>query len=317
MGFNGESARTAVGSRSPVCSDAIMPFTRIDGTISILGSAPDGDSVHFTPLRPDAWKTAHLKVRANAAGRVQLRLDAIDALETHYTPPGGGLGVLHQPLPLAHAAAERLLDLLGFSNVVRAPDERVMGATPSSVAATVMTKGVDVNGRCIALLYPGGADVPGADGGSVRLEASALASSANLVLLEEGLVYPTFYSGLYVDLRAAFTEASTTARNASRGVWPEDRTVSGVAVTGLATLSDQAVLLPKLFRRLAEYLTLGGPPSVAAPDLSGFLAFLDAHGDRVLVLSQGQVTGFASVVSVEGDVVRLTQLPESLVFFEA
>ena len=40
--------------------------------------------------------------------------DAIDALETHYGNPR-----THQPLGLAHAAADELLTWLGFANVVR------------------------------------------------------------------------------------------------------------------------------------------------------------------------------------------------------
>src|SRR4051794_4025192 len=123
-----------------------MPFTRIDGTIAVVGAAPDGDSVHFTPLRADAWSAAHLRVRANAHGAVQLRLDAIDALETHYSPPGGG-AVVHQPLALAHAAADRLLALLGFTNAPRGPDERVVSSVPASVPATVLTNGADIHGR--------------------------------------------------------------------------------------------------------------------------------------------------------------------------
>jgi hypothetical protein len=68
--------------------------------------------------------------RSNAmvAGAAQLRLDAIDALETHYGTPR-----THQPLGLAHAAAAELLDWLGFSNVVRAQDETVTSSTPDAV----------------------------------------------------------------------------------------------------------------------------------------------------------------------------------------
>jgi hypothetical protein len=42
------------------------------------------------------------------------------ALQTHYGNPR-----THQPLALAYAAAEELLNWLGFINVVRAQDETV------------------------------------------------------------------------------------------------------------------------------------------------------------------------------------------------
>jgi hypothetical protein len=64
----------------------------------VVGSEPDGDSVHFTPDNPDAFTTLHIAARLGPGGRVQLRFDAIDALETHYTPTGHGQHPHHQPL---------------------------------------------------------------------------------------------------------------------------------------------------------------------------------------------------------------------------
>jgi aryl-alcohol dehydrogenase-like predicted oxidoreductase len=72
-------------------------------------------------------------VKRNASGAAQLRLDAIDALQTHYGTPR-----THQPLALAlaHVVADELLDWLGFSNVVRAQDETVTACTPETVAGS-------------------------------------------------------------------------------------------------------------------------------------------------------------------------------------
>ncbi|MDA0807917.1 MAG: hypothetical protein O2983_02225 [Planctomycetota bacterium] len=47
--------------------------------------------------------------------RAQLRLEAIDALETHYRAGGK---TWHQPKELANAATDRLLELVGIKNVV-------------------------------------------------------------------------------------------------------------------------------------------------------------------------------------------------------
>ena len=91
-----------------------MPMTVIKGEYRVLGAAPDGDSIRFYPDAADAWKRAGLRVRANAAGGAQLRLEGIDALETHYTPTVGDLRNLHQPHDLGRAAAAELLRLLGF-----------------------------------------------------------------------------------------------------------------------------------------------------------------------------------------------------------
>src|SRR4051794_18886590 len=95
-----------------------MPLALVTGTYRITGASPDGDSIRFYPSNPQVWASTGIKVKANAGGGVQLRLDAIDALETHYTPPHAASG-WHQPAALGGGAASALLDLIGFTDVVR------------------------------------------------------------------------------------------------------------------------------------------------------------------------------------------------------
>src|SRR5438477_10224964 len=87
-----------------------MPLNLIKSEYRITPSQPDRDSVHFYANDPDAFHTLNLAAHMNSSGGVQLRLDAIDALETHYTPRVRGSFLQHQPLGLAHAAGERLLE---------------------------------------------------------------------------------------------------------------------------------------------------------------------------------------------------------------
>jgi hypothetical protein len=84
-------------------------------------------------------------------------------------------------------------------------------------------------------------------------------------------------------------------------------------VADLATLTDEVVVLPKLFRRLVDYLQLNG----GDPALDGFSAYLAQRGDPLFILSTGHYTGFDYVVKVTGQAVRLTTAPEDLVFQEA
>src|SRR4051794_14343994 len=95
-----------------------MPLSMITGNYKIIGASPDGDSIRFYPNDPTVWARAGIMVRANAGGGVQLRLDAVDALETHYTPPGAHIP-WHQPADLGGGASTALLDLLGFTDVIR------------------------------------------------------------------------------------------------------------------------------------------------------------------------------------------------------
>jgi hypothetical protein len=116
-----------------------MPMLCLGGTYRIVDTEPDGDSIRFYPEDPALWERVpgvH-KVRTNATGGAQLRLDAIDALETHYSPPGSG--PLHQPLDLAHQARDELVRWLGFRGVQR-DGEKVTAATPNALAGYVLTQ---------------------------------------------------------------------------------------------------------------------------------------------------------------------------------
>src|SRR3954447_5057102 len=81
-----------------------MPMTLVKGNYRIVGASPDGDSVRFYPQYPALWAAAGIPVRTNSTGGVQLRLDAIDALETHYTPPHAR-SPWRQPAALGDGAA--------------------------------------------------------------------------------------------------------------------------------------------------------------------------------------------------------------------
>jgi endonuclease YncB( thermonuclease family) len=287
-----------------------MPMTLIKGEYRVVGAAPDGDSIRFYPDAADAWERAGLNVRPNAAGGAQLRLEGIDALETHYTPAVGDLRNLHQPHDLGRAAAAELLRLLGFEEVVRRDDEVVTSATPATRLGHIYTRFADKYGRAVAFAYAGTTDQP--DLAAVFLDAAALAGSVNQQLLASGLEYPTYYSKLFVDLRAALNGAVEEARAAGRGVWPDDVTMKGVTVDSLATLTDVAVVLPKLFRRLVDYLSINN----GDVSLAGLPAYLASRDDRLVVVSTGQITGFDNVLVVDGQTVRMTRPPEDLVFIE-
>ena len=108
------------------------------------------------------------------------------------------------------------------------------------------------------------------------------------------------------------TKQALAAREAQKGVWAADRTQKGAAVKTLASLTDDDVLLPKLFRRLVDYLAL----NAGDVSLAGFPAYLAQRADPVFILSTGHYTGFDFVVAVKGQTVRLTTEPEDLVFQE-
>ncbi|SES75302.1 thermonuclease family protein [Geodermatophilus poikilotrophus] len=289
-----------------------MPLTLLRGQFRIVGTSPDGDSIRFYPADPGIWARARIEVRANAHGGVQLRLDAVDALETHYTPRSSPHTWRQNP-QVGNGAAAALLELLGFGDVVRDEQETVTAATPSARPGAILTRFADKYGRAVAMVFADGQQPAGDDGAPVFLDAVGLRTSVNSRLLEAGWAYPTFYSRLYHDLRDALAEGARTSRDAGRGVWAADSTNAGFELRSREQLTTELVLLPKLFRRLADYLALDNTGGV---DLGGFVAFLAAWPDRLFTVPDGQSTNLDTFVEVHGQHLRLTRPPERLVFLE-
>lgn len=131
-----------------------MPSTAISGNYRLLGASPDGDSIRFYPTDPTAFAAGGLNVQTNSTGGAQLRLDAIDALETHYTPRSAP-HPWHQPAALGDGAADALLQQLGFSDVQR--DERgyVTASTPAERPGYILTRFGDKYGRAVAFAFAG------------------------------------------------------------------------------------------------------------------------------------------------------------------
>lgn len=289
-----------------------MTMTYIKGTFRIAGTSPDGDSVRFYPDDPDIWSRSGIRAKANSSGGVQLRLDAIDSLETHYTPPHGKLW--RQPAALGDGAAGALLELLGFTDVTRDDQGTVTTATPAETPGYIFSNFADKYGRAVATAYPGRRRGRTADGATVYLQPAEVLRSVNAQLLADGWVYPTFYSQLYVDIREQLTQLAIDARNANKGVWAEDSTLDGFRLSSRKQLTDELVILPKLFRRLAEYLSLDESGKVS---LSRFSEFLTAHNDRLYTVPAGQATSFATLVDRTGQTLKLTLPPEQIIFIEA
>ncbi|MGW0769407.1 nuclease [Streptomyces sp. NPDC002676] len=279
-------------------------MTLIQGKFRLKNTQPDGDTVHFVADNPNDWKLVGGRhpVNATATGEAKLRFEAIDALETHYAGE-------HQPLQFGHAASAELLTFLGFNDVQRKPDETVTASTPETTPGYVLTSGGDIHNRAVAFVGRGAP--PAASGTAVTVDVPLLRQTANHHLTSLGLVYPTFYTGLFRDLREELTSVALSARTAHQGLWQEDVTTSGFKVSDLATITDNVVILPKLFRRLVDYMHLGMP-------VSCFPAYLAGKEDMLTVLSTGErLVGLHHVVTVtNGHTVRMTHPVEDLLFDE-
>jgi hypothetical protein len=181
-----------------------MSYTVLQGAFVIRypdqprqGPEPDGDTVKFLPDTPTLVetlpRTSGRAPRINARG-ISVRLEAIDALETHFAEA-------HQELLGANAARDGLLAQLGFTGVVFWPDlpNKVRAADQDSVRGHVLSNGIDSNGRMIGFVYTGDAGL--ADGAQVFLDDPIVEQSVNAQLLATGQVYPAFYGSMPASLR--------------------------------------------------------------------------------------------------------------------
>jgi endonuclease YncB( thermonuclease family) len=283
-----------------------MPFILIKGTFHVAGGSPDGDSIHFNATDPSLFKQVQGHVGITN-GHAQLRVEGIDALETHWTAPGKGGGTFHQPHKWAAKARDRLIDFVGIRNVTwNAAGTRIASADDGT-EGFILCRAADKFKRPVSFVYAGATDK--GDGASVTLDLALLKKSYNHHALEEGLAYPTFYRGLFFDLRQELTRASHSARTAKKGLWPDDMTNAGFDATDVTAMQEQVVILPKLFRRIALELSQTG-------SATGFKKAMIASKEAVFDLVDQNFTHFDTFIDQPSGTVhiRLTRKPEELVF---
>lgn len=301
-----------------------MPFLVIKGTFRLVnqttsgkltGFEPDGDSIHFKPDKPallQKLKALVRPVKLSRIGSVQLRMEGLDALELHYSPDKGGKSS-HQPRPLADDARDFLTGGLGLNPVPYAPPKLIRVKPPVEKDATpgfILARSLEVQGRPVSFVFAG--DPPAPDGADIRLTPQQMRKSLNYQLLLSGNAYPLFYDTLFAELRNPMAAAVRKARRAKRGIWAHDKTQSGFAFKSQADLERDGVIVPKLFRRITDFLAESG-----SANLTKFLKWLEKKDEQVLDLDAMNFTHFDNVVSIADDKVRLTRFPEKIVFVSA
>lgn len=276
-----------------------MTFSVIAGRYFVVNYSPDGDTIRFQPQNPaDLARLQGIAARLNGRGHCALRLEAIDALETHFENR-------HQPLRLANQARNELLQFLGITNVVWDSNQSSVISANDGAEGYIIARATEKFGRVVAFAYPGA--VPQPTGTNVFLTPAMLNDSANAHLINVGLAYPTYYQTLFSDLRTHLTGLVTTARGAAVGVYGVDHTNALFAVPNIGTLTDGVVIMPKLFRRASAYVAATGT-------INGIKGALAANPEPVLDLRDNNFTHFDTFVDEQAGQIQLTRRPEELVF---
>lgn len=278
-----------------------MPFKLIKGTFHVVGYRPDGDSLRFKAKKKSNWNLLEGRpVGLNKnKDHAQLRFEAIDAPETHYS------GSKAQPQDLARAATDYLLSILKIKNVVWSKKHWSVTSADDGVPGYILSRKTERYARPVAFVFAGKTNR--ADGSDVDFRAPLLRQSANYKMMLSGLVYPTYYKGLFPDLRGVLTDAHILSYNADKGVWPWDWTNDGVPMRSKPAIEETYMIMPKLFRRLIKYNNSGTK--------KGFKKWLsDKGGDPILILPTGHSTNFDTIVEQKSGKVWLTEYPEDIMF---
>jgi hypothetical protein len=266
-----------------------MPNLVIRGTYHVKGREPDGDSIAFkadNALLWDqlVWKDARKKPTPARNKPVQLRIEAIDALETHYEG-------YSQPKAIAKSATHQLMTAFGvkaltynlnFTNIIQADD---------GMPGAIVTKGLDGYDRPIAFALLG--DHGLADGTVLAsLGEDLVRRTVNHKLAAEGQVYPTFYKGMDATALAVISRAVADAIDLKRGIWTFDRS-PGFTFWEPRTIYEDVVILPKLFRRLVNF----ADSNDAMDQLAAWAA---RKTDKFTVISTGQsFTKFGDLLEID------------------
>jgi endonuclease YncB( thermonuclease family) len=258
-------------------------FKIIKGKFHVKGYKPDGDSIRFEADDPAHWDSFDWdSVSKKRAVKKQLRIEAMDALETHYEG-------YHQPRPFAIAALERLLKLVGIENIQFSLNVTTIVDADDAQPGFIAANGLDRYDRPISLLFPASAKLT--DGAILTSDRVPFEKSVNYILIREGLAYPTFYTSTDKFLAEKIRKATRLARKDERGIWAIDRTTN-LTLWDARTIQEDVTIMPKLFRRLVEFCD-------AYADFSQLPAYMARQKDNLQLWDDPTPRSLASLMTFD------------------
>ena len=269
----------------------------IAGTFHVKRYEPDGDSIRFKANNPVNWDFFAWPAGLSKSGMKQLRIEAIDAMETHYDG-------YHQPRPFALAALESLLELLDIKSVTYSIGvTQIVDATdgkPGFIAAG----STDRFGRPVSYLFPKKARLT--DGAVMDSSELPVEASLNFQLARAGLVYPTFYTTTDRMFAEKIRAVISRARKTKRGLWSIDRT-SDFSIWDVRTLQEDILILPKLFRRLIAFMD-------CYADFNQLEAFMKKQRDNLVLWDGTKKRSLADLMKFSGRRMQMKTPVEDILF---
>ncbi len=293
-----------------------MPYKLVKGEFGLfynidrhVGSRPDGDSVWFKPDDPTflmGLGDPPRNTRFNSEVYAQIRIEGIDALELHYK------GSNHQNKESCTSARDKMLELVGFTDIEYAPNldipSYVRSSTPVTIRGYILTRNIDPFERPVAFIFKGDSLLN--DGFEIWLNTQQISQSVNAKLMEAGEVYPAYYTGLPADLRNYLTNHAVTARGQNLGLWAIDTSMTNNQVTMVSDLTYLAIW-PKIYRRLFKFFKEGNT------NLGNFENWLrdnpSTRDDSLWIISEAHLGNIHDIIDVTSNSIRMVFQPEDIV----
>ncbi len=270
----------------------------VAGTFHVKGFQPDGDSIRFQANKPEnwdffQWETETLK----ASKKKQLRVESIDALETHYEG-------YHQPRPFAIAALESLLELLNIKSVTYSLSVTQIVDADDGKAGFIASATTDNFGRPVSYLFPKNAKLT--DGEVMDSAVLPIEDSINFQLAREGLVYPTFYTTTDRVFAEKIRAVVARARKTKRGIWSIDKTPD-FTLLDIRALQEDILLMPKLFRRLVSFFD-------NYSDFGKLEEYMKKQRDNLVLWDGTKKRSMADLMKITGRRIQMTTPVEDILF---
>ncbi len=275
----------------------------IKGSFVIIGKSPDGDSVRFRPDNPELFKKLKrgYKIQPSKDGTVQLRFEAIDAPELHY---------LGEAQPLGSEARDYLLGQLGFTNFTHKND-KITSSIPTEIRGGILSQAAETNGRPVSYAFLEADLIDLSDGERTLVNETLLAKSLNTKVLQAGMAYYTVYSSQPQNHRNFMKGLALEAKTQNLGIWQNDMTAS-FTLNGFLSVTDDQLILPKLFRRCVNYLR--DKEKGFDGNLKDWLLANPNEDDEIMLGTRRST--LSSLIQVEGNTVYVLFDPLEVVFIE-
>ncbi len=276
-----------------------MPqYKIIAGTFHVKGFQPDGDSIRFQANKPENWDFFEWDTPAlKASKKKQLRVESIDALETHYEG-------YHQPRPFALAALESLLELLNINSVTYSLGVTQIVDAEDGKAGFIASASTDNFGRPISYVFSKKAKLT--DGATMDSATLPIEDSINFQLAREGLVYPTFYTTTDRVFAEKIRAVVARARKTKRGIWSIDKTPD-FTLLDIRALQEDILLMPKLFRRLVGFFD-------NYSDFGKLEEYMKKQRDNLVLWDGTKKKSMADLMKISGRRIQMTTPVEDILF---